>query len=212
MKKQENSTLDTVQQRIAHGGHLLSIACTVARIALSISMAANCVLLIAGFFSPEAIKTATEVIEDNFLYRALNDTGVLGGMEDVYRTAIGCFVALITTAVLYLFATTAQKMFKRLANGDRPFNQETARKMRHGAWLMLLMVVYNLPLGLIAFAILLLFSYIMEYGGYIQEQADERNRIQEEMIVSFAEITENKSGQTGQHITGRRLNNRQIEG
>ena len=30
--------------------------------------------------------------------------------------------------------------------------------------------------------------------------ADETNRIQEEMILSFAEITENKSGQTGQHI------------
>ena len=36
--------------------------------------------------------------------------------------------------------------------------------------------------------------------GYIQERADETNRIQEEMILSFAEITENKSGQTGQHI------------
>ena len=36
--------------------------------------------------------------------------------------------------------------------------------------------------------------------GYIQERADETNHIQEEMILSFAEITENKSGQTGQHI------------
>ena len=200
MRKQEIISLDTVQQRIAHGGHLLTTACKIARIVLAISMVVNFGLLIAGFFSPDAIKAATEVIEDNFLYRSLNETGILGGMEDVYRSAIGCFVALITTAVLYLFATTAQKMFKHLADGERPFNQETARRMRHGAWLMLLMLVYNVPLGLIAFAILLLFSYIMEYGGYIQEQADERNRIQEEMIVSFAEITENKSGQTGQHI------------
>ena len=44
------------------------------------------------------------------------------------------------------------------------------------------------------------FSYIMEYGGYIEEQVDETNSIQEEMVLSFTEITENKSGQTGQHI------------
>jgi HD-GYP domain-containing protein (c-di-GMP phosphodiesterase class II) len=91
-------------------------------------------------------------------------------------------------------------MFRHLAAGDRPFNLEAARKMRKYAWFMLLFLLYNVPLGLIAFGLTLLFSYIMEYGGYIQQQADETNRIQEEMIVSFAEITENKSGQTGRHI------------
>ena len=60
--------------------------------------------------------------------------------------------------------------------------------------------MYNPLLGITSFSITLLFSYIMEYGAYIQERADETNRIQEEIIMSFAEITENKSGQTGQHI------------
>ena len=91
-------------------------------------------------------------------------------------------------------------MFARLAEGQRPFDVQSARKMRRNAWLMLLMMVYNIPLGLIAFGMVLLFSYIMEYGGYIQEKADQTNRIQEEMIESFAEITENKSRQTGKHI------------
>ncbi len=48
--------------------------------------------------------------------------------------------------------------------------------------------------------ITLLFSFLFDYGAYLQEEADKTNLIQEEMIVSFAEITENKSGQTGQHI------------
>lgn len=46
----------------------------------------------------------------------------------------------------------------------------------------------------------LLLSYLIEYGAYLQEKADETTRIQEQVIVSLAEITENKSGQTGQRV------------
>ena len=42
--------------------------------------------------------------------------------------------------------------------------------------------------------------YIFEYGTYLQKRSDENSRIQEEMILSFAEITENKSEQTGKHV------------
>ena len=55
-------------------------------------------------------------------------------------------------------------------------------------------------MAIILFIMLRLFAVLVEYGAYLQKKADETNRIQEEIIVSFAEITENKSGQTGQHI------------
>ena len=98
--------------------------------------------------------------------------------------------------MLRLFA----HMMKYLAEGERPLDVEAARQMRRQAYMLLLMLFYNPIVAGIAFSLVMLFSYIMEYGGYIQERADETNRIQEEMIMSFAEITENKSGQTGQHI------------
>ena len=192
--------MDKVQMRISHGGRLLMIVCKIVRLFLGIAILLNIFLLIAVFISPAAQRIAQESFENNSLYRTLIHTADLSGMKPAYRSAIGVFVSLITMVILYCFARTAQGMFRHLAEGGRPFDVDASRKMRRGAWLMLLMMVYNIPLGLISFFIVLLFSYIMEYGAYIQERADETNRIQEEIIVSFAEITENKSGQTGKHI------------
>ncbi len=147
----------------------------------------------------DAVNAALEMYEDNALLKTFSEIG-LSGVKPVYMAAIGCFVIIVTNATLLAFVHMAYQMFRHLAEGKRPFDLEAARKMRKYAWFMLLFMLYNVPLGLIVFGLTMLFSYIMEYGGYIQRQADETNRIQEEMIVSFAEITENKSGQTGQHI------------
>lgn len=57
------------------------------------------------------------------------------------------------------------------------------KKMRHNSFWLLLFILYNPLLGVISFILTILFSFYMEYGGYIQERADETNRIQEEMII-----------------------------
>ncbi len=65
---------------------------------------------------------------------------------------------------------------------------------------MAVLLFWN-PLFAALFLIFILFmSFLVEYGAFLQEKADETSRIQEELIIQFAEITENKSGQTGQHI------------
>ena len=121
-------------------------------------------------------------------------------MEPKYQALIGCGVILISDAAIFGMLKMFTGMMKHLAEGEKPFDVGVAKRMRRNAFWLLLFLVYNPVLAIVSCAIMLLFSYIMEYGGYIQERADETNRIQEEMIISFAEITENKSGQTGQHI------------
>ncbi len=64
----------------------------------------------------------------------------------------------------------------------------------------LMICPFSTLLGVICFFAARLLAYIFDYGTYIQGKADETNRIQEEMIMSFAEITENKSEQTGRHV------------
>lgn len=194
-----DQTLAFVQGRIARGGRILRLVCRLARIALILSLAANIVWLIAIFFSPNAMNAALEMYEDNTLLAMLSDVD-LSRLEPVHRAAIGCAVVIASNAALLIFVHMTYQMFHHLAEGKRPFDLEAAAKMRKYSWFMLTFVLYNAAFGLILFGMTMLFSYIMEYGGYIQQQADETNRIQEEMIVSFAEITENKSGQTGQHI------------
>ena len=72
--------------------------------------------------------------------------------------------------------------------------------MRQGSYWLLLLLLVNPVLGILLFLLVRFFALIFEYGAYLQDRADKTNRIQEEVILSLAEITENKSEQTGQHI------------
>ncbi len=192
--------LASVEQDIIRGGKILRTICRIAEIVLSIALVVNMVLMVVELFNKEAMRATLEAYGDNRLIQLLTQFIDMRGLDEVYLALIGCAVVTVSNAILLFFVHRAYHMFGYLAEGNRPFDQIGALKIRKSSWLLLLLGLYNLPLGLIAFAITMLFSYIFEYGAYIQQQADETNRIQEEMIVSFAEITENKSGQTGQHI------------
>lgn len=43
-------------------------------------------------------------------------------------------------------------------------------------------------------------SYVFEHGDVIQKKTDEIINVQEDVILAFAELSEAKSGQTGQHV------------
>ncbi len=197
---EEKKKVESLQKRIVRGGRILSVVCRVAQAVLAVGFVVCLGMLIAVFIHQDAPKIARWLFEDNALYRLLASMVNLNTMDPVYLSAIGIFAVMITIVALWIYTRMAQGIFAQLAAGEKPLNLEAAKKMRQIAWLMLLTMVYDVPMGLIDFGIVLLFSYIMEYGGYIQERADQTNRIQEEMIVSFAEITENKSGQTGKHV------------
>ena len=111
----------------------------------------------------------------------------------------GIFISLMSAILVYLIYGY-KKIFKQIINARTPFTMETADRLRKLATRALLLVFFSTLLGIILFLVLRLIAYIFEYGAYLQEKADETSRIQEEMIMSFAEITENKSEQTGKHV------------
>ncbi len=111
----------------------------------------------------------------------------------------GIFIFLMSLTLIYLIYGY-KKIFKQIINARTPFTMETAESLRKLAIKALLLVLFSTLIGIIIFLVIRLFAYIFEYGAYLQEKADETNRIQEEMIMSFAEITENKSEQTGKHV------------
>ena len=195
MNKIENS-----RQHIQQMGKLLYRLASIAKVILMVMIFAQAVLTVAVLISPAAARFIGPRLEANFVFIFLRDVMGIKDMEPVYQAAIGCFVLLISYVIIFMLVRTAAHVMKYLADGKRPLDAEKAKSIRHRSWYLLLFLLYNPLLGLVSFALTVLFSYIMEYGGYIQERADETNRIQEEMIMSFAEITENKSGQTGQHI------------
>ena len=192
--------LESTRKHIQRGGKILHTLCTVGKTILLIMIIAQAVLTVAIFISPRAAEFLGDRLEDNFLFNMLEDVAGLEAFDLKYQAAIGSFVLLLSYLAIFIMLRMFSKLMKYLADAERPFDVAAARQMRRKSFFLLLFIVYNPALALISFALLMLFSYIMEYGGYIQERADETNRIQEEMIMSFAEITENKSGQTGQHI------------
>ncbi len=192
--------METTRRMIQRGGNILSKGCKVSRIVLYAIIVAHIALLVGVFVDGRVAKVIQEAYEDNAVYRFLNEIASLDRVPMAWRAAIGCGAALLTHVVLLCFVKMISGMMDHLAAGGLPFDVAAAQRIRRYSYVMLALSLYNLPMGLIVFGLTLLFSYIIEYGAYIQQRADETNRIQEEMIVSFAEITENKSGQTGQHI------------
>lgn len=192
--------LEKSRQNIQRVGRILCKACRVGKIILTLMILGQAVLTVALLYSPRAVAFLGERLNNNFLFNTLKAVSDLSRLEGKYQIAIGSFVLLISYIAILLMLRLFYELMKYLAEGEKPFNIEIGRRMRRKAYWMLLFLFYNPILAVISFAIMVLFSYVMEYGGYIQERADETNRIQEEMIMSFAEITENKSGQTGQHI------------
>lgn len=192
--------IENSRQHIQRMGKLLYRIASIAKVILTVLIVAQLILTVAVLISPSAARFIGPRLEASFVFVFLKDIVGIDSMEPVYQAAIGCFVLLISYVVIFKLVSTAAHVMKYLADGKRPLDAEKAKNIRHRSWYLLLFLLYNPLLGLVTFALTVLFSYIMEYGGYIQERADETNRIQEEMIMSFAEITENKSGQTGQHI------------
>lgn len=157
-------------------------------------------LTAAVLFSPEAAKFIGPRLDNNFLFDFLKSATGIDEMEGKYQAAIGCFVILVSYITFLVMLKLSSPMLESLKNGERPFDVQVAKNLRHRSYYLFLFLLYNPVLAIVSFGIVVFFSYLVEYGGYIQQRADETNRIQEEIIMSFAEITENKSGQTGQHI------------
>ena len=210
-KQMEKKKINKTRQKIKQGGRVGYIISKTVGILMLLFIIFHCAVMLLIWIDEKNISRFGWLYQDNSLYRLLHsekfsalfwsgNKNILEGLPLKDQALIGIFVSLLAWLVLLIFVRHIAQFMKFLADGGRPFSVEIARRMRRYAFLFILLIIYNPLLGFVSFGLVIFFSYIMEYGGYIQEQADETNRIQEEVIFSFAEITENKSGQTGQHI------------
>ena len=199
------------KEHIRHSGEIGYFLCTIGSYVLLFFMIFHIIAMILIAIDANNIPWIHWLYQGNFVYRMLTD--------DVYsqwfyrngynrvealslknQILIGLFVSLLTNFGLWLFLRVIRQLMKHLSEGGSPFSVDMGKRVRNYSFAFLLLIFYSPLAGIVMFSLGFVFSYLLEYGGYLQEMADETNRIQEEIIVSFAEITENKSGQTGQHI------------
>lgn len=207
----KSKSINVIRNHIKHSGKIGFVLCQIIIILLIIYLIIHGIALIYIYINNNDFYAFRWIYENNSLYRLitsekyahfwnLGEKNILDGLEPKYQAMVGIGTSLITWSAILFFTNVARQFMAHLASEGRPFSVRFGRKMRVSAFLFLFLLFYNPLLGIISFGLTLFLSYIMEYGGLIQEQADETTRIQEEVIFSFAEITENKSGQTGQHI------------
>lgn len=154
-------------------------------------------LLVAGLIVDES--DTYETIIDTL--DSFGATNIVSGKAG-YKTTIivGTIVFLVTRIVIIIFALMINKIFSDIAKGGQPFTKENSKKIFIISMIGLLFVFVSILTTLIVVALGVFISQLFKYGAYLNEKAEETNKIQESMIVSFAEVVENKSEQTGQHV------------
>ena len=148
------------------------------------------------------------IVNESDTYETIIDTLDSFGATNIvsdkigYKTTIiiGTIVFLVTRIIIIIFALMINRIFFDIAKGGQPFTKENSKKIFIISLIGLLFVFVSFLTTLIVVALGIFISQLFKYGAYLNEKANETNKIQESMIVSFAEVVENKSEQTGQHV------------
>lgn len=201
--------MNDVKKKILHLARILRGTSIATRVIVILLMIVTAFQIVAVFtlnepffadFFDGSISDIESVLGRSAIFAFLEHTANLEAMDPVFQKAIELFITFLSLLVLLNYIDFFKRVISHIIEEQQPFSTDTARRMRRGSYALLLLVLMNPLLGILLYLLVQFFSLIFEYGAYLQEKADATTRIQEEIIVSFAEITENKSGQTGQHI------------
>jgi len=192
--------MEETKKRIIKLGKQIKFILTISIIFIILLGFTFIVLAVLSLFSEKIASGAMKFMDDS----QFNPIITGSAFEDSHirlAAAICSLSCLIPIIISLIVLKTLRDLIKTMINGKTPFTTENAEKLRHAAFLSLLLIIAgNVTDAIIYFLVLRLFSALFQYGAYLQTKADQTSRIQEEMIVSFAEITENKSSQTGNHV------------
>ena len=90
-------------------------------------------------------------------------------------------------------------IFLLISKNSKPFDAVVIKKLRNLSLFSLVCGIIQ-PIFLLFSLLFFAITYIFKYGSVIQQKSDNLINDQERIIFALAEMSENKSGQTGQHI------------
>ena len=168
------------------------------------------ILLIVGVtaLSVISIFVDNQELRDSVLdflksYGSLSMFGYFGLEESsdyIKVVIVGASFFFVMGFVIMLYALVFTRILKHVSKGEQPFTKENAKKLLIMSIVALLFIAINPLLSLALFLVGLFISNLFKYATYLNEKSQQTQHIQESMIISMAEVVENKSDQTGQHI------------
>lgn len=180
---------------------ILYIVSKIARIVLMISCVAVLVMMIFGFIFQEELLDEIESIVANESIVDMFEDVEMSDINHRYLIIIsGVIIHVISRIVSYIFVYAFGKILKSIADGNQPFTKENSKKIFYLSIAFVVYVVVNPFLAIVLILFGMFLAHLISYGAYLHNKAEETNHIQENMIVSFAEVVENKSEQTGLHV------------
>ena len=195
-----NEAQAIVQNHIGRIGKIIRVFCIVARIAIILLLLLAVAGIAAVYVGSEFGNRLSDLAGSSTFVQIVDSTIDAGTVPDRELRMINLFALALSQLVLLAFISVLNGLVRDITENEKPFRVETAKQLRRNTFWLVLLVFWNILAGAVIMLIALLLSYLIEYGAYLQEKADETTRVQEQVIISLAEITENKSGQTGQHV------------
>lgn len=191
--------MEETRNHIKKTGKIIKWIIFFMKIALIIMAIVGVGIAVSALLDKNVVSDFSDLFEDNDALLVSIVADIEGISTRAKLVISGCMFAL-TMSILFVVVRKIGKLFEEISEGETPFTDHLAKELKTTSWFMLVFLAYNIVIAVAAFILVKLFAYLFEYGAYLQKRADETNKIQEEMILSFAEITENKSGQTGKHV------------
>ena len=201
--------MSDIRENIARAGRAIRILCLIMQVICAVLLVLGVVGLVLLLFGSSWAAPFVALADNSSFVQLVNDSSLVQLVDDfvdVDKTPIlndghaDLAFFILFQAILLVFFVELRQFVRDFSLDDHPFKVETARRIRRRAWSLALLMLWNALGGIMITLIAFLASYLIEYGAYLQEKADETERIQEDVIISLVEITENKSGQTGQHV------------
>ena len=159
-----------------------------------------CICCVAFGVDPKIIDTIQRY---NIFVQGMRDFTKIPGvprLQSSDQMMISHFIMLLVTLGILWVVRQIYGLLLNVATSGSPFTKEAIMALHKICIPLLLLMLWNVPISLCLILFILFISFIFDYGIYLQDRADETLSVQEDVILSFAEITEAKSGQTGQHI------------
>ena len=190
--------MEESRKKVQKIAKILSICAKIVIVALIVL----CVLIILDV-------VATLIVNEKDTYDAtknlLDSTGTHNlikrtNLSDKTIVIVGGLFYIVLRIIIIIYAFVFNKIFTKIAKGGQPFTIENSRKIFILSMCSLIFLFISIAVTLLLVILGVFIAHLFRYGAYLNEKAEETNKIQESMIVSFAEVVENKSEQTGQHV------------
>lgn len=195
-----SKTSSVVKSRIRRIGKIIRTFCIVVRIISVVLLALALAGIAAIYAGLDFGNTLSDLAGSSTFVQVVDASIGAETVPDRDMRMINLFAFALSQAVFLAFISVLNGLVRDITENEKPFRVETAKQLRRNTFWLVLLMFWNVLAGAIILLIALLLSYLIEYGAYLQEKADETTHVQEQVIISLAEITENKSGQTGQHV------------